>query len=143
MVKCIKKNGLAVFLITVLVIVLSACTKEEIIHKKIAGTWCLINDPTCRWTFNSGSLYINSLSINDTIFKNIDFAYEVDNNTLILSNGRVDGYGNEATSYLSIDYISKNRLCVSGTLRIALPILHGGYTYKDDVSVNYEFQKPN
>lgn len=88
-------------------------------------------------------LYVNSISANDTSFKDIYFSYKVDDNTLILWNGSIDGFTNDAQSYLSIDYICKNRLCVSGTLRIEIPLLNGGYWYKDDVSVNYEFQKQN
>lgn len=144
MFKSIKIIGIAVCIITGLAVILPSCSKEEMTYQKIKGTWYLTNDPACRWTFDKHDrLHINKLGP----YHNLDCRYTIENNTLCLHLIKATENGMRITgSNLSIDYIHKNNMRISGTIRLQ------EYEYHDDlyslgndeeVEINYEFQKSN
>ena len=139
-----RKIGVAVCLIALVTLFLSSCSKDTS-EQKILGTWTLVDDPSCRWTFrhfDGENVYDwarNQCSIVvDTIRASCLFA--IDNNTLVLSaNGSSPSvYGN-----LSIDEFSNKKLRISGT--ILFHYYDYDYTpaieHNDYVDIDYEFKK--
>lgn len=109
-------------LITILLsVIIVSCDKEQEI---IEGTWTLTTDTSCKWTFIQSSnqlAYDGRLEINKFgAYRNISCHYKINANTLTVACISVDGNVNIHfnTAYLTIDDISRNRLCLSGTIRI-------------------------
>lgn len=149
----VRKIGAVVCLIALVSLVLSSCSKEEMTYKKIAGTWTVGHDPSCRWTFDeyveessyAPYLHINNLSTDDTTYKSILLRYRINGNTLTIEPSSHGVLGNNS-SHLSIEHISNNRLRLSGTIIFAERYILDGVEMLDvidEIDINYEFQKSN
>lgn len=140
-------------LIMVLLSVTIVSCDKQITHDEIEGTWVLTTDPSCRWTFvnpygqggDHAFLIINKL---DT-FRDIKGYYEIDANAI-----KIFSYYNSfhysyivyddmqlklEVTYLTVDHISKNKLCLSGTIRLVSTDSNRPYIYEKDIV--YEFTK--
>lgn len=143
MVKRILKIGIVVTMIVALVVVLSSCSKGPS-EQKILGTWTLVENPSCKWTFrhydgdNVGDRLRNQCSIVvDTIRTSCLFS--VDNNTLVLS-----AYGSpSAYANLSIDEFRNKRLRISGTILVHYYDYNHtpAIEHNDYIDIDYSFKK--
>ena len=149
----VRNNEVVVWLMAILVVVMSSCSKEEMTYKKIEGTWTVEHDPSCRWTFDeyveessyAPYLHINNLSTDDTTYKSILLRYRIDGNTLTILPFSYSVLGNNSSN-LSIEHISNNRLRLSGTIIFVERYILDGVEMLDvidEIGINYEFQKSN
>ncbi len=148
--KRIKIFGIAFCLTTVLAVLLSSCDKDNVLYNKIEGIWTLTSDPSCTWTFLKEELDIDGTCFYDRnavisvdTFKTLTCKYQIENNTLSFYGDNYMEVGTHVgDSYLSIDCVDKDKLHISGNIRI-YEITENHDRIDHNTTISYEFRKSN
>lgn len=139
-----KSIGVAACIMALLLALLSSCDKDKMVYNKIEGTWTLTSDPSCTWTFKEN----NDAIISVDSFKAIQCKYEIEKNTLHIYSPHFSSYNQIGTffedNYLSIDYLNKGMLSMSGIIRIYERTENTQYeALYFTIPISYEFRKSN